>query len=151
MLSVCARALAIAIAAKALASHAICRCRFSFFIMSLRTIGIWWSRCQFIPLHGMPRARSRPSGANPRALAPEPADASRRRLTALTEEAGKITKTQASAPVPTFMTRKAAVIGSGGQLGVELVRELTRRGYQTAGWDRGQLDITDNGDRKSVV
>jgi dTDP-4-dehydrorhamnose reductase len=49
------------------------------------------------------------------------------------------------------MTRKAAVLGSGGQLGVELVRELTRRGYQTAGWDRGQLDITDNGQVESVL
>jgi dTDP-4-dehydrorhamnose reductase len=42
------------------------------------------------------------------------------------------------------MARKAAVIGSAGQLGVELVRELKQRGYETIGWDRGQLDITDN-------
>ncbi|HTT63848.1 MAG TPA: dTDP-4-dehydrorhamnose reductase [Bryobacteraceae bacterium] len=42
------------------------------------------------------------------------------------------------------MARKAAVIGSSGQLGVELVRELNQRGYQTIGWDRAELDITDN-------
>lgn len=42
------------------------------------------------------------------------------------------------------MAKKAAVIGSGGQLGMELVRELNRRGYETIGWDRSQLDITDN-------
>ncbi|MGA2740370.1 MAG: dTDP-4-dehydrorhamnose reductase [Bryobacteraceae bacterium] len=42
------------------------------------------------------------------------------------------------------MAHKAAVIGSGGQLGIELVRELHQRGYQTIGWDRSQLDITDN-------
>ncbi len=41
------------------------------------------------------------------------------------------------------MARKAAVIGSGGQLGLELVRELTQRGFETIGWDRSQLDITD--------
>ena len=40
------------------------------------------------------------------------------------------------------MARRAAVIGSGGQLGAELVRELRRRGYETVGWDRHQLDIT---------
>jgi dTDP-4-dehydrorhamnose reductase len=49
------------------------------------------------------------------------------------------------------MARKAAVIGSAGQLGVELLRELNRRGYQTAGWDRDQLDITDNQQVESVL
>jgi len=49
------------------------------------------------------------------------------------------------------MARKAAVIGSGGQLGMELVRELHRRGYQTAAWDRSQLDITDNRQVESVL
>src|SRR5580658_10484691 len=49
------------------------------------------------------------------------------------------------------MARKAAVIGSGGQLGMELVRELNQRGYQTIGWDRRQLDITDNRQVDSVV
>jgi dTDP-4-dehydrorhamnose reductase len=49
------------------------------------------------------------------------------------------------------MARKAAVIGSGGQLGVELLRELSLRGYETIGWDRRQLDITDNRQVESVV
>ncbi len=49
------------------------------------------------------------------------------------------------------MARKAAVIGSGGQLGVELVRELNQRGYQTIGWDRDQLDITGNQHVESVL
>jgi dTDP-4-dehydrorhamnose reductase len=49
------------------------------------------------------------------------------------------------------MARKAAVIGSGGQLGMELVRELTRRGFETIGWDRTQLDITDNRRVESVL
>jgi dTDP-4-dehydrorhamnose reductase len=49
------------------------------------------------------------------------------------------------------MARKAAVIGSGGQLGMELVRELHRRGYQTVGWDRSQLDIADNRQVESVL
>lgn len=42
------------------------------------------------------------------------------------------------------MAKRAAVIGGAGQLGIELVRELKRRGYQTVGYDRGKLDITDN-------
>jgi dTDP-4-dehydrorhamnose reductase len=41
------------------------------------------------------------------------------------------------------MTRKAAVFGSSGQLGVELVRELGKRGYQVSAWDRAEVDITD--------
>jgi dTDP-4-dehydrorhamnose reductase len=41
------------------------------------------------------------------------------------------------------MNKKAAVFGSAGQLGLELVRELDRRGYQVTGWDRKQIDITD--------
>jgi len=41
------------------------------------------------------------------------------------------------------MTRRAAVFGSGGQLGVELVRELGARGYQVTGWERTAVDITD--------
>jgi dTDP-4-dehydrorhamnose reductase len=42
------------------------------------------------------------------------------------------------------MAQRAAVIGSSGQLGVELVRELQNRGYKTIGWDRKDLDITDH-------
>jgi len=41
------------------------------------------------------------------------------------------------------MLKKAAVFGSAGQLGVELVRELASRGYAVTAWDRQQLDITD--------
>ncbi|HTQ53472.1 MAG TPA: dTDP-4-dehydrorhamnose reductase [Bryobacteraceae bacterium] len=49
------------------------------------------------------------------------------------------------------MARRAAVIGSAGQLGVELTAELDRRGYETIGWDRAQLDITDNGKVEAVL
>lgn len=41
------------------------------------------------------------------------------------------------------MPRKAAIFGSAGQLGCELVREFGSRGYQVAGPDRGAVDITD--------
>jgi dTDP-4-dehydrorhamnose reductase len=41
------------------------------------------------------------------------------------------------------MNRKAVVFGAAGQLGVELVRELSSRGYVVTGWDRTQVDITD--------
>src|SRR6185295_1712559 len=43
------------------------------------------------------------------------------------------------------MSRKAVVFGASGQLGVELVRELERRGYAVTGWERAQVDITDAG------
>src|SRR5690348_13164001 len=49
------------------------------------------------------------------------------------------------------MGRKAAVIGSAGQLGIELVRTLQERGYETIGWDRNQLDITDSGQVESIL
>src|SRR6266545_5342440 len=41
------------------------------------------------------------------------------------------------------MNRRAVVFGSGGQLGVELVRELKERRYAVIAWDRSQVDITD--------
>lgn len=41
------------------------------------------------------------------------------------------------------MNRRAVVFGAIGQLGVELVRELSARGYAVKGWDRAQADITD--------
>jgi dTDP-4-dehydrorhamnose reductase len=41
------------------------------------------------------------------------------------------------------MTRRAAVFGAAGQLGIELVRELKERKYSVIGWDRSQVDITD--------
>jgi dTDP-4-dehydrorhamnose reductase len=49
------------------------------------------------------------------------------------------------------MARRAAVIGSGGQLGAELVLELRHRGYETVGWDRHKLDITDNAQVERTV
>ena len=41
------------------------------------------------------------------------------------------------------MSRRAVVLGSDGQLGVELVRELRARDYAAMGWDRDEVDITD--------
>ncbi len=41
------------------------------------------------------------------------------------------------------MAKRAVVFGNLGQLGVELTRELTSRGYEVFGSDRAQLDITD--------
>lgn len=41
------------------------------------------------------------------------------------------------------MSRRAAVFGASGQLGVELARELEARGYHVSAWDRHHLDITD--------
>ena len=41
------------------------------------------------------------------------------------------------------MNRRAVVLGSDGQLGVELVRELRARDYTAMGWDRDEVDITD--------
>lgn len=41
------------------------------------------------------------------------------------------------------MRKKIAILGSAGQLGLELVTEFDRRGYEVRGWDRTALDITD--------
>jgi len=41
------------------------------------------------------------------------------------------------------MSKRAVVFGNLGQLGVELMAELRRRGYEVFGSDRAQLDITD--------
>lgn len=41
------------------------------------------------------------------------------------------------------MSRKAVVLGSSGQLGVELVRVFQERGFQVTGFERKALDITD--------
>lgn len=41
------------------------------------------------------------------------------------------------------MQKKAVIFGNLGQLGVELTRVLTERGYQVFGSDRHQLDITE--------
>lgn len=39
--------------------------------------------------------------------------------------------------------KKVVVFGSGGQLGVELVREFTNRGYTVKGFDRSAVDVSD--------
>jgi len=39
--------------------------------------------------------------------------------------------------------RKVVVFGSGGQLGIELVREFTERGYSVEGFERNTVDISD--------
>lgn len=41
------------------------------------------------------------------------------------------------------MNQRVLIVGSGGQLGVELVREFTARGYQVTGFQRSALDIAD--------
>ena len=41
--------------------------------------------------------------------------------------------------------KKVVVFGSGGQLGVELAREFTHRGYSLTGFDRSSVDVTDAG------
>ena len=38
---------------------------------------------------------------------------------------------------------RVAIFGSGGQLGVELKTEFTRRGYEVGGFERSIVDITD--------
>ena len=40
------------------------------------------------------------------------------------------------------MIKRAAVFGARGQLGVELCRDLRRRGFEVRGYERGELDIT---------
>lgn len=41
------------------------------------------------------------------------------------------------------MTKKVVVFGCAGQLGVELMREFTAKGYEAIGYERNQVDITD--------
>ncbi|RPI96248.1 MAG: NAD-dependent epimerase/dehydratase family protein, partial [Chloroflexi bacterium] len=41
------------------------------------------------------------------------------------------------------MWQKVAVLGSAGQLGVELVARLRERGCEVAAWEKPELDITD--------
>jgi len=41
------------------------------------------------------------------------------------------------------MTKKVAIFGCAGQLGVELSRVFTERGYEVTGFSRGGVDITD--------
>jgi len=41
------------------------------------------------------------------------------------------------------MNRRVLIVGSGGQLGIELFREFTARGFEVTGMQRAELDITD--------
>jgi len=41
------------------------------------------------------------------------------------------------------MPTKVLIVGSAGQLGVELVHEFESRGYAVTGVDRAEVDITD--------
>ncbi|HUQ93853.1 MAG TPA: dTDP-4-dehydrorhamnose reductase, partial [Bryobacteraceae bacterium] len=43
------------------------------------------------------------------------------------------------------------ILGSGGQLGVELVREFSSRGYAVTGFTRAELDITDSAGVQEVI
>src|SRR4051794_31490257 len=47
--------------------------------------------------------------------------------------------------------KRAMVFGSAGQLGVELVGEFTRRGYEVRGMDRSGVDITDAGAVETAI
>jgi len=40
------------------------------------------------------------------------------------------------------MPKKVAIFGCAGQLGVELCREFSQRGYAVVGWERAHVDIT---------
>jgi dTDP-4-dehydrorhamnose reductase len=43
------------------------------------------------------------------------------------------------------MSNRVVIFGAGGQLGVELMSEFTHRGYETRGYERPDVDITDRG------
>ena len=45
--------------------------------------------------------------------------------------------------LPLVNRHKVVVFGSGGQLGVELVKEFTKRGYTVTGFERSAVDISD--------
>src|SRR5215831_17419214 len=49
------------------------------------------------------------------------------------------------------MNDRILIFGSGGQLGVELVREFAHRGYEVKGFDRTDVDITDRARVEQVV
>jgi dTDP-4-dehydrorhamnose reductase len=46
---------------------------------------------------------------------------------------------------------RVAIFGSGGQLGVELKAEFTKRGYEVKGFERTHVDITDAGQVESAL
>lgn len=41
------------------------------------------------------------------------------------------------------MSKKVAILGAAGQLGIELEREFRTAGWKTSAWDRNEVDITD--------
>ena len=49
------------------------------------------------------------------------------------------------------MSQRVVIFGSGGQLGVELMREFQKRGYETTGFERTGVDITDRGRVEQVI
>ena len=49
------------------------------------------------------------------------------------------------------MNRRVLILGSGGQLGIELFREFSKRDYQVTGCKRAELDITDAGKVEECV
>lgn len=49
------------------------------------------------------------------------------------------------------MRRSALIVGSGGQLGIELVRALEDRGWKVVGFERKTLDITDSAQVDAVI
>src|SRR5260370_13320088 len=49
------------------------------------------------------------------------------------------------------MAKKALIFGSGGQLGVELVREFSSRGWQVTARKRGDVDITDSAQVEQAI
>jgi dTDP-4-dehydrorhamnose reductase len=49
------------------------------------------------------------------------------------------------------MSKRVAIFGSGGQLGVELCREFEKRGWNIVRFDRQSLDITDSGKVESAL
>ena len=49
------------------------------------------------------------------------------------------------------MSNRVVIFGSGGQLGIELKREFTDRGYEARGYDRADVDITDRARVEAAV
>jgi dTDP-4-dehydrorhamnose reductase len=49
------------------------------------------------------------------------------------------------------MVQRVAIFGSAGQLGLELIAEFRRRGYEAAGFERSAVDITDESRVASAI
>lgn len=49
------------------------------------------------------------------------------------------------------MSRKVAILGAAGQLGIELRREFDSAGWQVSAWDRKDVDITDSSAVESAI